>query len=207
MNLTYSVKLNIDIKMLSLPERFAQAGRAGSNRAENKQKETFCMIRKVIVAAIAAMLVLAAGNALAWGTKELENETNAVTFAREVASGGYQIVTTKELKGWIDEKKPMLIVDVNPEDSYKKQHIPGAVHIEFPRPVMTSIDDQKKDALIKLLGPDKNRTIVFYCGFTECTRSHNAAMFAVQFGYMNAYRYPGGIKAWDEAGYPFEKVK
>jgi rhodanese-related sulfurtransferase len=101
----------------------------------------------------------------------------------------------------------MQIVDVNPEDSYKKQHIPGAVHIEFPRPVMTSIDDQKKDALIKLLGPDTNRTIVFYCGFTECTRSHNAAMFAVKFGYKNSYRYPGGIKAWDEAGYPFEKAK
>jgi thiosulfate/3-mercaptopyruvate sulfurtransferase len=166
------------------------------------------MIRKIIVVAVAAMLILAAGNALAaWGTKELENETNAVTFAREVASGGYQLVTTKELKGWIDEKKLMLIVDVNPEDSYKKQHIPGAVHIEFPRPVMTSIDDQKKDALIKLLGPDKNRTIVFYCGFTECTRSHNAAMFAVKFGYKNAYRHPGGIKAWDEAGYPFEKGK
>jgi thiosulfate/3-mercaptopyruvate sulfurtransferase len=207
MNLTYSIKINMSISIGSLPERLAQAGHTGSDRAENRQKETFCMIRKVIVAAIAAMLVLAAGNALAWGTKELENETNAVTFAREVASGGYQIVTTKELKGWIDEKKPMLIVDVNPEDSYKKQHIPGAVHIEFPRPVMTSIDDQKKDALIKLLGPDKNRTIVFYCGFTECTRSHNAAMFAVQFGYKNAYRYPGGIKAWDEAGYPFEKVK
>ena len=113
----------------------------------------------------------------------------------------------KELKGWIDEKKPILIVDVNPEDNYKKQHIPGAVHIEFPRPVMTSIDDQKKDTLIRLLGPDKDRTIVFYCGFTECTRSHNAAMFAVKFGYKNAYRYPGGIKAWAEAGYPFEKAK
>ena len=67
------------------------------------------MIRKVIVVAVAAMLVLAAGNALAaWGAKELENETNAVTFAREVASGGYQLVTTKELKGWIDEKKAMI---------------------------------------------------------------------------------------------------
>jgi thiosulfate/3-mercaptopyruvate sulfurtransferase len=166
------------------------------------------MIRKVLVVAFAAIGVLAAANApAAWGTKELENETNAVTFAREVASGGYQLVTTKELKGWIDEKKPILIVDVNSEDSYKKQHIPGAVHIEFPRPVMTSIDDKKKDALIKLLGPDKNRTIVFYCGFTECTRSHNAALFAVQSGYKNAYRHPGGIKAWDEAGYPFEKGK
>ena len=166
------------------------------------------MTRKRIVVVIAALYFLTAGNALAaWGSKELENETNAVTFAREVASGGYQVVTTKELKAWIDEKKPMLIVDVNPEDGYKKQHIPGAVHIEFPRPIMTGIDDQKKAALINLLGPDKNRTIVFYCGFTECTRSHNAAMFAVKFGYKNVYRHPGGLKAWDEAGYPFEKAK
>jgi rhodanese-related sulfurtransferase len=166
------------------------------------------MTRKLFVVVIVALFSLTAGNAFAaWGSKELENETNAVTFYREVTGGGYQIVTTNELKGWIDEKKPILIVDVNPEDSYKKQHIPGAVHIEFPRPVMTSIDDQKKDALIKLLGPDTNRTIVFYCGFTECTRSHNAAMFAVKYGYKNSYRYPGGIKAWDEAGYPFEKAK
>jgi thiosulfate/3-mercaptopyruvate sulfurtransferase len=166
------------------------------------------MTRKVIVAAIAALLVLAAGNApAAWGTSELEKETVAVNFATEVVQGGYKFVDTKELKSWIDQKKPMLIVDVNPEDSFKKRHIPGAVHIEFPRPVMTSIDDQKKDALIKVLGPDKDRTIIFYCGFTECTRSHNAAMFAVKSGYKNAYRYPGGIKAWDEAGYPFEKVK
>jgi thiosulfate/3-mercaptopyruvate sulfurtransferase len=208
MNLTYSVKLNINRKISSLPEMLAQAGHTGSHRAENKQKEIFCMIRKVIVATIAAMSVLAAGNALAaWGTGELEKETIAVNFATEVAQGGYKFVDTKELKSRLDQKKPLLIVDVNPEDSYKKQHIPGAIHIEFPRPVMTSIDDQKKDALIKLLGPDKNRTIVFYCGFTECTRSHNAAMFAVKFGYKNSYRYPGGIKAWDEAGYPFEKAK
>ncbi len=163
------------------------------------------MIRKAFAIAITAMLVLAAGNALAAG--ELEKETIAVNFATEVAQGSYKFVDTKELKSWIDQKKAILIVDVNPEDSYKKQHIPGAVHIEFQRPIMTSIDDRKKDALIKVLGPDKDRTIVFYCGFTECTRSHNAAMFAVKSGYKNAYRHPGGLKAWAEAGYLFEAVK
>jgi len=167
------------------------------------------MIRKVIVAAIAAIFVLAAGNALAaWGTKELENETIAVNFAGEVARGGYKIVATKELKSWFDQKKPMLIVDTMPyEDSYKKQHIPGAVQMEFPIPEMTSLDDKTKAALEKLLGPDKNRLIVFYCGFTKCTRSHNAAMWAVKLGYKNVYRYPAGIKGWDEADYPIEKVK
>ena len=64
-----------------------------------------------------------------------------------------------------------------------------------------------KADLEKLLGPDKDRLIVFYCGFTKCTRSHNGAMWAVKLGYKNAYRQPGGIKAWNEAGYPVEKGK
>jgi thiosulfate/3-mercaptopyruvate sulfurtransferase len=28
-----------------------------------------------------------------------------------------------------------------------------------------------------------------------------------ELGYTNVYRYPGGIKAWLEAGYPVEKGK
>ena len=60
---------------------------------------------------------------------------------------------------------------------------------------------------MKLLGSDKNRLIVFYCGFVKCGRSHNAAMWAVKLGCANVYRHPGGIKAWKEAKYPVEKVK
>jgi rhodanese-related sulfurtransferase len=143
-----------------------------------------------------------------WGKKELETEKVAVNLVREVARGGYGIVTTPELKGWIDQKKGMLIVDTMPyADSYVKQHIPGAVSMVFPIPEMTSLDDKTKAELITLLGPDKNRLIVFYCGFTTCTRSHNGAMWAVKLGYKNVYRHPGGIKAWDQAGYPVGKVK
>jgi rhodanese-related sulfurtransferase len=102
----------------------------------------------------------------------------------------------------------MLIVDTKPfEASYKKQHVPGAVQIEFPIPELTQLDEKKKADLEKLLGPNKDRLIVFYCGFTKCTRSHNAAMWAVKLGYKNVYRQPGGINAWVEAEYPVEKVK
>jgi rhodanese-related sulfurtransferase len=167
-------------------------------------------LQRLLSVFVALLLVFAmAGGALAaWGTKELETEKTSVTFAREVERGGYKIVTTQELKGWIDQKKPMLIVDTMPyEASYKKQHIPGAVQMEFPIPEMTKLDDRTRAALEKLLGPDKGRLIVFYCGFTKCTRSHNAAMWAVKLGYKNVYRQPGGIKGWDEADYPIEKVK
>jgi rhodanese-related sulfurtransferase len=144
----------------------------------------------------------------AWGSKELETEQSAVTFAREAERGGYKIVTTEELKKWIDEKKNVLIIDTMPyEDSYKKQHVPSAVNFVFPIPEVTSLDDKTKESFVKLLGPDKDRPIVVYCGFVKCTRSHNGAMWAVKLGYKNVYRYPGGIKAWNEADYPVEKVK
>ncbi|MEN6488039.1 MAG: rhodanese-like domain-containing protein [Smithella sp.] len=165
--------------------------------------------RSVLSVLVASLLIFGLATvAMAWGTKELDTEKIAVTFAKEVQRGEYKIVATQELKSWIDAKKPMLIVDTMPfEGSYKKQHIPGAVQMEFPIPEMTQLDDKTKDALIKILGPDKNRLIVFYCGFVKCTRSHNGAMWATKLGYKNVYRHPGGIKAWAEADYPVGKVK
>jgi thiosulfate/3-mercaptopyruvate sulfurtransferase len=147
-------------------------------------------------------------SAAIWGSKELETEKIAVNLTKEVERGGYKIVPTEELKGWIDQKKSMLIVDTMPyEDSYKKQHIPGAINFVFPIPEVTSLDDKTKTAFEKALGPNKDRLIVFYCGFTKCTRSHNGAMWADKLGYKNVYRHPGGIKAWMEADYAIEKAK
>jgi rhodanese-related sulfurtransferase len=58
-----------------------------------------------------------------------------------------------------------------------------------------------------MLGSDKNKLIVIYCGFVKCTRSHNGAMWAVKNGYTSVYRYPGGIFAWKGAKYPVAEVK
>lgn len=170
------------------------------------------VLRKALIAVsvvvVAFCFVCPGGVFAAWGTKELDTEKIAVTFASEVARGGYKVVTTEELKKWMDQKKDMLIVDTMPfEDSYKKQHIPAAVNFVLPIPEMTQMDEKTKAAFEKLLGPNKDRLIVFYCGFTKCTRSHNGAMWAIKLGYKNVYRQPGGIKAWDEAGYPVEKAK
>jgi thiosulfate/3-mercaptopyruvate sulfurtransferase len=141
-----------------------------------------------------------------WSGKEIATETSAVKLSREVTRGGYKLVTTSELKGWIDQKKPMTIIDTMPlKDSYVKQHIPGAVQYEFPIPEVKTMDDAAKAKFEKFLGPDKDKTLVFYCGFVKCTRSHNGAMWAVKLGYKNVYRYPGGIKAWAEASYPVAK--
>lgn len=139
---------------------------------------------------------------------ELETEETAVRFTREVIDGGYGIVTCHELKDWLENNRQVLIVDTMPyEKSYALNHIPGAEHLEFPIPEMPTINPALQKELLQLLGPDKNRTIVFYCGFTACSRSHNGAKWAKMLGYQNVYRCPGGIKGWLEAGYPATTIK
>ena len=149
--------------------------------------------------------------ALEGGTNELDTEKLTVKFCNEVKKGGYKIVATDELKGWLEKMDPrwlsdresILIIDTMPlVDSYKKNHIPYAVQFEFPIEEVNKLDDKTKAEFEKVLGPDKNRKLVFYCGSTKCGRSHNGAMWAVKLGYTNVYRYPAGIKGWLEAGNP-----
>jgi len=145
--------------------------------------------------------------------KEVEKEQGAVKLVREVQRGGYDVITTKELKDMIDSGKNVLIIDTMPyEASYKKAHIPGAEQFLFPIPEMKEWNTKETggktvDDFKALLGPDKNKTIVVYCGFVKCTRSHNGAMWAVKLGYKNVLRFPGGIFAWKGARYPTEKAK
>ena len=155
---------------------------------------------------LAVSLLLGCGQD--WSGKELDTEKTAVNLVKEVQQGGYLIIPSPELKAWVDQKKNLLIIDTMPyEDSYKKNHLPGAVQYEFPIPEVKEMDEAGKAKFEKLLGPDKDRVLVFYCGFVKCTRSHNGARWAMKLGYKNVYRYPGGIKAWMEAGYPVQKVE
>ena len=160
----------------------------------------------LLCAAVSFELILGAG-AFCSDMNEVETEKNAVNLLREVQKGGYQIVRTDELKQWMDQKKEMLIVFTGPEAGFKKGHYPGAVQFEFPIPELKQMSEKEKSDFIRLLGPDKNRILVFYCGFTKCTRSHNGAIWAMKLGYKNVYRCPGGIKGWIQAGFPVARDK
>ena len=174
-------------------------------------------MKEIIGSLLVAVFLCVGSDAFAFGQskfeKEVETEASAVKLLREVQRGGYGVVTTEELKQWIDSGKDVLVVDTMPyEDSYKKQHVPGAVQILFPIPDMEQWDDQQtggktQDDFKKLLGDDKAKPIVIYCGFVKCTRSHNGAAWAVKLGYENVYRYPGGIFAWKGADFPVAKVE
>jgi rhodanese-related sulfurtransferase len=163
---------------------------------------------------LTAVLALSACNMPFMSSEnELDLETKTVKVVKEVQRGDYDVVTTAELKKWIDEGRSMLIVDTMPyEASYKKNHIPGAAQFLFPIPDMNEWDmketgDKSQAEFEAMLGPDKDRVLVFYCGFVKCTRSHNGAAWARKLGYTNVYRHPGGIRAWIEAGYPVDSIK
>lgn len=166
--------------------------------------------RILTVVATLFLLSLIVGSAIAAENKfeaEVTKEAGAVKLTREVMRGDYDVVTVDELKKWMDDGKDMLIVDTMPlEASYNKAHIPGAVQFLFPVPDMPEwdakeTDGKSKDDYTALLGADKNKTLVIYCGFVKCTRSHNGALWAKKLGYKNVYRLPGGIFAWKGKGF------
>ncbi|WP_430735665.1 rhodanese-like domain-containing protein [Halodesulfovibrio aestuarii] len=146
------------------------------------------------------------------GDSEVELEAKAIKLAKEVQRGDYNVMSSQELKDALG-KDNILVIDTMPyEASYKKNHIPGAKQFLFPVPEMNEWDGKETGGktqadFVALLGADKDRMLVFYCGFVKCTRSHNGAMWARKLGYTNVYRHPGGIKAWKEAGYPVDEVK
>lgn len=165
-------------------------------------------VRFVLLAVFTTTSALGTALAQKADYPEKIKEIIAINFAREMMDGGYKPINVDDLQKAVDAKKEMLIVDTMPlEASYQKRHIPGAKQMEFPIPEMKDMDGAKKAEFLKLLGEDKDRMLVFYCGFTECTRSHNAGMWAVKLGYTNVYRFPGGIEGWAQAGYPVDSAK
>lgn len=174
------------------------------------------MIKKVMAMLAVAQLCIGSA-AFGFGdskfTQEVAIEASGIKLLREVQSGGYGVISTEELHKAIEAGEDMIIVDTMPyEDSYKKNHIPGAKQFLFPIPEMTEWKSEEtggksKEDFAALLGPDTNKKIVVYCGFVKCTRSHNGAMWARKLGYTNVYRHPGGIFAWKGADYPVESVQ
>jgi len=169
------------------------------------RKGTILLWLVVVVASLALVSGCADPKKVGVSEANVQAEFLAMKAAGEKERGGYKLISLQELKEKLDAKEDMLVVDTMPyEASYKKQHIPTAVQFEFPIPEMKTMDDGTEKQYRALLGPDKDKIIVVYCGFVKCGRSHNGAMWGVKLGYTNVYRCLGGIRGWKEAGYSVE---
>jgi rhodanese-related sulfurtransferase len=67
------------------------------------------------------------------------------------------------------------------------------------------ITPEDREHLLRAAGNNKERSLVVYCGFVACRRSHVGAKLLVDYGFRNVYRYPAGIAGWGQAGFPLTK--
>jgi hypothetical protein len=81
----------------------------------------------------------------------------------EARKGGYQLITPEELKNeYLRDSTAFLLVDVRQEWSYQMQHIRGSLHIDFAPTWWNQYSPMMRSEIKKLLGPEKNKKIVFY---------------------------------------------
>jgi len=162
------------------------------------------------LSAIISLLALAlSGCADKIGTSpkglELPIEKAALKLGSDVKDGGYQVVATDELKKWYDAGKKMTVLSSLPAEEDKAfGTLPGAVNAAMPK-TEKDLAATDTELLLKAAGSDKEQTVVIYCGFVACRRSHIGAKVLVDNGFKNVYRYPAGVAGWGEAGYPLVK--
>lgn len=102
-------------------------------------------------------------------------------------------ITAEELKRKIDSGEQFHLVETLLPREYEQWHLPGAVNVHFNR--MT------KEAHDRFEQEDE---IIVYCHDEECNASPIAAKKLESMGYTNVVEFPGGKKAWKQAGYPVE---
>jgi rhodanese-related sulfurtransferase len=104
----------------------------------------------------------------------------------EVGASGVQLITAEDLHSMLDDKDFTLINVHIPFEG----EIPGTdVHIPYDE-----IEDHTD-----LLPSDKAAKIVLYC--RSGSMSASASETLTEMGYTNLYDVPGGIRAWQAAGY------
>lgn len=111
---------------------------------------------------IAFMAVLLTIGAL-WFTNRAVTPRQATwdDVLAEARNGGYRLITTAELRElYQKDAKSIVLVDTRQEWEYRTGHIEGALN--FPMEPTWWSRRSKASALETLLGPDKNRSIIFY---------------------------------------------
>ena len=101
-------------------------------------------------------------------------------------------LSVHEVKEWITRGESFRLVDVREESEWSKGHLPDAIHLG------KGIIERDIEQTI----PDMSALIVLYCG--GGFRSALAADNLQKMGYVEVLSMDGGIRGWQEAGYPIQ---
>lgn len=88
-------------------------------------------------------------------------ETTLAEVEAEAARGGYRLVTTETLADlYRQQRDKVLLVDTRQDWEYRSGHIEGAVNVPLEPTAWSRW--RSEGLLAALLGPDRNRLVVFY---------------------------------------------
>ena len=116
---------------------------------------------KVSIIIAAVIVLITAGSVWYKQRPVVPKEASWSDVIAESTAGGYRIISTDELAD-IYHKTPesLLLVDTRQEWEYRTGHMKGALN--FPMEPTWWSRWHKADELEELLGPDKEKLLVFY---------------------------------------------
>jgi rhodanese-related sulfurtransferase len=94
------------------------------------------------------------------------------------------------------DARQALFVDARNADTFRKEHIPGAV------PLPAEELDKRLPEFRKAHPP--GRTVIVYCNGAGCPDSMEVARALMRERYTDVLVFEGGMPEWREAGYPRE---
>jgi rhodanese-related sulfurtransferase len=140
-------------------------------------KEYWCKCIKIAIVAALPVLV-----------------TALTMISPALAITDFAIISTAELKQFVDQKEKIFLIDARTPAEYREAHITGAVNISEKEFEMTK----------QQLPAAKEALLVLYCNGVKCGKSKKVARLVQSLGYTNILVYSEGIPVWEEHNFPLE---
>ena len=117
-----------------------------------------------------------------------------ISFSPALAAADFAVISTDQLKQFIDQKEKMVLIDARTPAEYQEAHIIGAINIPEK-----GFEEAKQQ-----LPAEKDALLVFYCNGVKCGKSKKVAKIVQPLGYTNILVYSEGIPVWEERELPLE---
>jgi rhodanese-related sulfurtransferase len=116
-----------------------------------------------------------------------------------VAAGAaeYTIVDAAQFKGWLNDRKPMILADIQKPDSFKKHHFYGAVETNAS-PAKTEKETGKLDVIVRKF--QKTGKDVVVIGSRGGASARRTAAYLIDRGIPadKVFILDGGVKYWPD---------
>ncbi|MDD2335806.1 MAG: rhodanese-like domain-containing protein [Geobacteraceae bacterium] len=117
-----------------------------------------------------------------------------ITMSPVLAGTDFGVISTEQLKQFVDQKQEMILIDARTPAEYQEAHITGAINIP----------EKQFEETKQQLPATKDALLIFYCNGVKCGKSKRVAKLAQPLGYTNILVYSEGIPVWEEYNFPLE---